>query len=65
MKGPISVQDPPRPNSQHKRDLFASEGQRVGNRRQRQKTENKREEGKEQGEGKAAFVLGGQRTAAR
>ena len=32
MKGPESTQDTPRPNSQHKGDLFAPERQRAGKR---------------------------------
>lgn len=37
---------PPRPNSQHKGDPSVPEGQRIGNKRQRQETEEE-EEGKE------------------
>ena len=33
----------PRPSSQHKRVLFATEGHRAGNKRQRQETEDKGE----------------------
>lgn len=39
-----------RPSSQHKGDLFASEGQRAKNKRQRQEIEGKGE-GREQGRG--------------
>lgn len=61
MKGPISVQDPPRPNSQHKRDLFAPDRQRAGNKRQRKEMEEEGEIRKEQGK-KGLFVPGAQRT---
>lgn len=46
LKGPKSAQDTPRPNSQHKGDLIVPEGQRVGSKRQSQKTHDEREEGK-------------------
>lgn len=44
---------PPKPSSQHKGDLFASEGRRTGNKRKRQETEDEGEgKGtKERGEG--------------
>jgi hypothetical protein len=37
------AQDLPRPSSQHKGGLFAPEGQRVGNKRQRQEIEDEAE----------------------
>ena len=45
----------PRPSSQHKGDLFAPEGQRAGNKRQRQEI-------KGEGVGEVIFVPQGQRT---
>lgn len=46
------AQDPPKPNSQHKGDVFASEGQRAGNKSQRligEKREGARERERERG----------------
>lgn len=34
LKGKLLAQKPPRPNSQHKGDLFIPEGQRTGNKTQ-------------------------------
>lgn len=52
---------PPRPGSQHKRGLFAPEGQRARNKRQTRETED-REKQKETGERAGMFVPEGQRT---
>ena len=49
-----SSQNTPRPSSQRK-DLFAPEGQRVGNKRQIQKTENERVGERNKGEKKKYF----------
>jgi len=43
------AQDTPRPSSQHKGNLFVPEGQRAGNKRQRQEIEDEGEGGRSQG----------------
>jgi hypothetical protein len=53
----------PRPRSQQKGDLFAPEGQRTGNKRQRQEIEDEGEGGRNKAEGGGAFVPEGQRAA--
>ena len=55
MKVLAPVQDSPRPRYQHEGDSFALEGQRAGNKRQRQEIEDK-------GEGQGVFVLNGKWT---
>lgn len=45
-----------RPSSLHKGDLFASEGQRAGNARQRQETEDEGEEKRNKGEEEGTFA---------
>jgi hypothetical protein len=52
-KGTVLVQD----SSQHKEDVFAPEGQRTGNKRQRQVLEDKGEGERNKGEGEGMFVL--------
>lgn len=47
---PESTQETPRPNSQHKGDLLAPEGQRAVNKRQKQEGEEENKRGKEEGE---------------
>lgn len=42
-----SAQDTLRPSSQHKRDAFATEGQRAGNKKQKDRRQEMREKGKE------------------
>lgn len=64
MKGPELAQDTPKPSSQHKMSLFAPEKQSIGNKRQRQKTEDKGEKKRGKGEwGEGLFAPVGQRTA--
>lgn len=53
------VSGPPRPNSQHKGDLFASGGQRAGNERQSQETEGGGEGEGDKGEGGGVFICPG------
>ena len=50
------AQDTPRPSSQHKGDVFASEKQRTGSKRQKQGTEDEREGEGDKGEGTGVFV---------
>lgn len=63
LKGPKTAHDTPRPSSQHKGDVLAPEGQRAGNRRQKQEPEDQEEGEGNKGEGKGVFVPEGQRTA--
>lgn len=50
-KAKVSPQDAPRPSSQNKADLFAPDGQRTENKRQRLDIEDEGEGNKEEGKG--------------
>jgi hypothetical protein len=58
VKGPDSAQGTSRPRSLHKGDLFAPEGQRAGNNRQRQETEDEGEKKMNKGGRRASFSGG-------
>lgn len=51
VKGPVSAQDTPRLSSQDRGDLFDLEGQRVGNKRQKQEMRMRERGERSKGEG--------------